>query len=489
MKPPSMTGRTLLFTLGQILARVGDLLIAVLLVRILRPAEWSTVALVLSIYAAAIGVGGLGLPEAMLFFLGRLPKREHRRFVVQTVLLLATTGAVAAGVILFVQPLVRGTPFDLPRLLPWLALAVLLEVPTLAAPLLLLAEERVFGSALWNAGAALLRCACVTTPILLGRGVTGALYGLVGYAIIRLFAFVLLAVRLTPRGKVRPAWSSIREQAVYTAPLGLSILASSLNTSVGKWIVAGWDSIHLGAFAVAATQVPIVPILATSAGAVLATRMVHSFHHGLVEQARAYWLAATARMILVVSAVTLGFVLAAPELLRILFGGKYPEAVLPFQIGTLLLLHRIADHGGTLRAAGDTPSLWRASWLVLALNAGLGIAATRRFGMVGMAGATLLATLIYWLYLLSRIARVTGTTLGSVVPWWLYARALLLASAAAAVAAVAVHWGPQSALLRLALKWSVFGTLYLAGVRGLGLSRLLPAVPDDHAGFRSGVAA
>lgn len=484
-----MTGRTLLFTLGQILARVGDLLIAILLVRILRPAEWSTVALILSIYAAAIGVGGLGLPESMLFFLGRIPRSDHRRFVVQTSLLLTATAAIAATIILFVGPLFRASPFALPQLLPWLALAILLEVPTLGAPLLLLAEERVFGSAAWNAIAALLRCLCVTGPILLGREVTGALYGLVSYATLRLIAFVVLTLRLTERGPVRIDRTAVRYQVAYTAPLGLSILAASLNTSIGKWIVAGWDSLHLGAFAIAATQVPVVPILATSAGAVLMTRMVHAFHHGLIDQARGYWLAAVARMILVVAGVTAGCIVAAPELLRVLFGGKYPEAVLPFQLCTLMLLHRVADHGGTLRAAGDTASLWRASWLVLALNAGFGIVATRLFGMLGMAVATLLATLIYWLFLLSRIARATGARLGTIIPWGLYARAVLLAAAAAALAALAARWAPPSAVLHLAIKGGVFVALYVAGVRGLGLPARLPAVPDDHSAFRSDAAA
>ena len=480
-----MTRRALLVTLGQIMARAGDLLIAVLLVRLLRPGEWATVALVLSVYGAAIGVGGLGLPESMLFFLGRLPRGEHRRFLVQTFLLLSATGALAAALILGLGPVLGKTPFELSRLLPWLALAVLFEVPTLGAPLLLLAEERVAGSAAWNAGSALLRFLCVTLPILLGQGVPGAVIGLVGYAAVRLLGFVTLVLLLTPRGPLRPSWSAIREQAAYTAPLGLSILAASLNTSLGKWIVAGWSSAELGAFAIGATQVPIVPILATSTGAVLMTRMVHCFHHGLIDQARRYWEAAVARMILVVAGIAIGCVVAAPELLRVLFGGKYPEAVLPFQLTTLILLHRIADHGGTLRAAGDVRSIWRGSWLGLLSTAALGIPATLLAGMVGMAGAMLAAALLTWLYLLSRIARALGSTLAQVVPWGLYARVLLLAASAALLAQWAAAQAPEQTVLRLGLKALIFTALYAGGIRGLGVLRALPAVPPDHVGFRA----
>ncbi|HEV8613261.1 MAG TPA: oligosaccharide flippase family protein, partial [Gemmatimonadales bacterium] len=458
--------------------------IAILLVRILRPGEWATVALVLSVYTAAIGVGGLGLPEGMLFFLGRLQRSEHRRFLAQTVMLLSATGAFAAGIILGLTPVLGATPFGLRPLLPWLALAVLLEVPTLGAPLLLLAEERVFGSAAWNAGFALLRFVCVTLPLLLGKGVKAALIGLVGYAAIRLVGFLTLAVRLTPHGVMRPAWASIREQAAYSAPLGLSILAASLNTSIGKWIVAGWDSAHLGAFAIAATQIPIVPILATSTGAVLATRMVHAFHHGLLDQARSYWLAAVSRMILVVAGIAVGFILTAPELLRLLFGGKYPEAVLPFQVCTLIVLHRIADHGGTLRAAGDVASIWRASWLALAGTTALGITATALGGMLGMAGAMLAANLLAWLFLLSRIARSTATSLGKIVPWGLYGGALLVAAGAALIAYGVAREAPENVILRLGLKAMVFSGLYVGGIRGFGLARALPAIPPDHAAFR-----
>ena len=480
-----MTRRALLFTLGQIVSRAGDILIAILLVRLLRPGEWATVALVLSVYGAAIGVGGVGLPESMLFFLGRLPRSEHRRFLFQTFLLLSATGAVAAAIILGLGPLLGQTPFELNRLLPWLALAVLFEVPTLGAPLLLLAEERVTGSAAWNAGSALLRFLCVTLPILLGRGVMGAVIGLLVYATIRLLGFVTVALGLTPRGPLRPSWAAIREQASYTAPVGLSILASSLNTNIGKWIVAGWDSTRLGAFAIGATQVPIVPILATSTGAVLMTRMVHSFHHGLTEQARRYWEAAVSRMILVVAGVAIGCVLAAPELLRALFGSTYPEAVLPFQLCTLILLHRIADHGGTLRAAGDVGSIWRASWLSLALTAGLGIPATLLAGMRGMAGAMLASALLTWLYLLSRIARALGTGLARVVPWGLYARVLLVAVVSALLVYGVAAQLPEDTLLRLGLKGIGFAALYAAGIRGLGMIRALPAVPPDHVGFRA----
>jgi hypothetical protein len=50
---PMLAARALVVTLSQSEARVGDLLVAILLVRLLNPGEWAGIALLLSIHAAA----------------------------------------------------------------------------------------------------------------------------------------------------------------------------------------------------------------------------------------------------------------------------------------------------------------------------------------------------------------------------------------------------------------------------------------------------
>jgi O-antigen/teichoic acid export membrane protein len=172
-----------------------------------------------------------------------------------------------------------------------------------------------------------------------------------------------------------------------------------------------------------------------------------------------------------------------------LFGSRYPAAVLPFQIYSLILLDRIVDHGSTLRAAGDTRALWRASALALGANLGFGIPLTLGFGMLGTACGTVAAYFLSWAYTLKRIARATDSKFVQVVPWGLYASVLGIALVAALLAAWAGTLGPQSPLLQLGMRWALFAALFVAGIRLLGVPQRLPEVPADHAGFASRAVA
>jgi O-antigen/teichoic acid export membrane protein len=484
-----LTTRALLISTSQALARAAELLVAILLVRLLSPQEWANIALLLSLYTAALGLASFGLPEGMLFFLGRLAPGERRSFLVQTTLLLAICGAVAGALLSGLAPLLARAPFEVAGLIPVLALAVLLEVPSLAAPQLLIGDERVREAAAYYAGTAGLRLGAVTLPIVLGYGVRGAVVGLVFSGALKLLLHGGLVAWLTPSGPLRLRWAAVREQLAFTAPLGLTVCASALTASVGKWLVALWAPAELGAYAIAGTQVPVIPILAVATGTVLATRMVHAFRHGLIARAAAYWEASTARMVVLVAPITTAIVLGAPELIPLLFGRAYSSAVLPFQICSLILLSRIADHGGTLRSAGDTAALWRGSLLLLGANLLFGIPLTVAFGMLGTAAGAVLSQAAAWVYLLSRIAAATGQRLGSVVPWKLYGLVLALSGAAAAAAALLAGLGPSAPLPRLGVRWASFAILFTAGARALALRRRLPAIPDDHASFRAPAAA
>jgi len=483
-RPVSLGGRTALVTAGQSIAKVADLLVAALLVRILSPADWATMALLLSIYSVAIGLGGMNLQQGIYFFYGRLPAERRRNLAVQTTGLLALTGLAAALLILALDPLLADSPFRVSGLLPWLALTVLLEVPSLGSPQILIAAERVGASAGFLAATSLLRVLAVTLPIGLGFGLRGAALGLVAYAAIKLVGSAALLFWVTPPGAIRLDPGSIREQVRYTLPLGFSLATTLINRDVGKWMVAGLQPLSLGAYAIAATEVPLIPILPYAIGAVLATRLVAAFHSGRTGVAHSYWLAAAARASLIVLPAVVGIILCAPQLLVLLFTRSYVDAVLPFQVFTLILLHRVTEYGGILRAAGDTRGLWLASLVLLGGNVVISLPLTLAFGMVGTAAGAVAANLLSWAFALVRIARVVQLPLREVFPWAVYLRVLAVAAGAAAVTALA-GVAPGGPLLQLAARGGLFILLFLGGVRLFRLHQRLPRVPADAATARS----
>ena len=58
-------------TAGQTMEKAAQLLVVVLLVRVIAPAEWNVVALALTAYYAGITIGSFNIEQSILFYLPR----------------------------------------------------------------------------------------------------------------------------------------------------------------------------------------------------------------------------------------------------------------------------------------------------------------------------------------------------------------------------------------------------------------------------------
>jgi O-antigen/teichoic acid export membrane protein len=464
-------------------AKVSQIAVALILVRVLGKDEWATMALLLSIYLAAMGLGTLNLHQGVFFFFGRTPPHERRRLAAQTSGLLGTSGLLTAAIVLAIAPLLARGPYAIEGMLPWLALAVVLEMPTVGGGQMLIAAERPGVAAAYDGCMAVLQVCGVAVPVLAGGGVRSAMIGLAVYAAIRLAVFTLLIRRSFPGDRVRLDWALIKEQLVYTAPLSLAVGTSVLNRNLDKWIVAAFDAAHFGAYAIAAQEVPLISIVPYAIGAALATRIVHAFKNGDRARVRDYFQAQTTRMSLVVLPAAIALILVADELIVLLFTDAYAAAAFPFQIYTVILLHRVAEYGLLLRAAGDTRSMWFSSMVLFVGNAALSAPLTMWLGMVGAALGALIANVMAWVFVLWRIGRALGTGLRGAFPWRYYGLILAIAIALAAGVAVAIEplaLGPAAAL---AAKAGLFALAFLAAVRIGALHRRVPPLPPDDADF------
>lgn len=465
-------------SVGQGIGKGGQVLAALVLVRALSPAEWSAMALVLSIYIAAVGMGTLNIQHSVFFFYGRVARDRRRSLALQTGGMLAASGLVT-GVIVLASGRFLGDAYDSATLLPWLAMVVALEIPTLATPQILLAAERPGTAAVYEAVLATVQVVALAAPAAAGYGPLGSLQALTAYAAFRLVLSAVLVAAVLPRGPLRIHTRMVIEQALYTAPLALSIGTTVLNRSIDKWLVAGIDPDGFGAYSVAAHEIPLISVIPFAVGAVLATRMVHAFNQGDPARARDYWLAQTARMSFIVVPGAIALVVAAPEVVELLFTREYLDAILPFQLYTLILLHRVAEYGMLLRAAGDTRSLWYASAFLLGANVLFSVPFTLQWGMVGAAIGTLVANELAWFFVLTRIARCMKVDVGRALPWRIYLSVLAVAAAAGAASHAVREAAGLAALPSLVLALAVYGALCAGGIVALRLPRRVPPVPEE----------
>lgn len=472
--------RTALLALAQVLGRAGALVMAVVLVRIMQPDEWASLALLVSVYLVAQQIGGFNIFQGLFYFYVPAVPRDRRGVAAQSTVLMAAAGLVLALAIVGFGPWIAGDRFGVAGLFPILALAVALETPSLGGQHLLLAAERPRAASLFTGAFSLLSVVAIVGPVLAGHGLPGAMYGLVAYAGVRLIVYLIVLGAVTPAGPAALSLAAARSQFLYALPLGLAIGAAALNRQLGKWLVAWLAPGDFGAYAVAANEIPVLAVVPAAASAVLASRIVEAFHRRDRERARAYWLAATGRVTPMVVGVTVAVVLLARPLVEILFTSDYLVASLPLQIHTLIMLHRVAEYGGMLRAAGDTRSLWFSSLVLLAANALLGLPLVRVFGMEGAALAALGANVIAWFYILGRIARVLGVGIRAAFPWITWTRSLLAAVIAAAAAWLISSSMPDTAWLQMLLRAGVYVAFLVLLLRWLRVRQSLREMPEDE---------
>jgi O-antigen/teichoic acid export membrane protein len=440
-------------TLGEGVARTGQVVSAILLVRFLAPSAWNVIALGLSVYLVAVTIGSLNLEHSILFFLPQLTQHQTNRLLYQTVNLLRISGIVCGAVIVFVQ--VGTGVLGTMAIALCIACAVACELPTVVmTPIFIARGEEQYGS-MWRSGHALIQFFALMVPALCGFGAMGIASGLAVSGFIRLTAFTVVFRRFINGEHVHTP-GLLKRQILFCTPLGVALAAGVLTRSMDKWLVAWHEPLMVGIYSIAAFEVPILAVLPYAGGAAIAVSMVTMFHNNEVSDAHSVWWHQARMMSLVVVPLTMGLVVVAPELFEILFSHSYRTSVLPFQIFTLIGLHRVTEYGAVLRAAGRSVEIVYSSLILLGSNLVFGYIGLQIHGLVGLTVGSVLAFLVAWVWILSRLKNVFAVSMRHVFPWSTWTSSVAVSCATAAVAFF-LSKGGDSAGPRLVIKLMVMG--------------------------------
>lgn len=336
-----------------------------------------------------------------------------------------------------------------------IACAVACELPTVVmTPIFIARGEEQYGS-MWRSGHALIQFFALMVPALCGFGAMGIASGLAVSGFIRLTAFTVVFRRFINGEHVHTP-GLLKRQILFCTPLGVALAAGVLTRSMDKWLVAWHEPLMVGIYSIAAFEVPILAVLPYAGGAAIAVSMVTMFHNNEVSDAHSVWWHQARMMSLVVVPLTMGLVVVAPELFEILFTHSYRTSVLPFQIFTLIGLHRVTEYGAVLRAAGRSVEIVYSSLILLGSNLVFGYIGLQIHGLVGLTVGSVLAFLVAWVWILSRLKNVFAVSMRHVFPWSTWTSSVAVSCATAAVAFF-LSKGGDSAGPRLVIKLMVMG--------------------------------
>jgi Na+-driven multidrug efflux pump len=277
--------------------------------------------------------------------------------------------------------------------------------PAFLAEYVYLLDERP--RALWGYGLATLAglLAAVLVPVFAGYGLQGAVAGLAAHAFLRwTWLLGLLHRRLGTELWRRPPAEVWRAHLRVALPLsGSLLLGGAAAYGDGLIVVNRLDAEALAVFQYGARELPMVFLLANAFSVAAAADVAARREDGLalIRSRSSAWM-------LRFLPISVALMLTSRWWYPLVFSPAFAESHAVFNIYLLLMIPRLMFPQTVLTGLERNRPQLGASAAELALNVGLSLLLVERFGLVGVAWATVLAHLADKLLLVAWLRRAHG---------------------------------------------------------------------------------
>ena len=102
MKNDSLADSAVIITIGQIIVKISEIVLALILVRILNQTDYGSYRQVWLVYATLSSILLLGIPRSVYYFIPTLSGDQKKLFIIQTMFIMLAVGLVTAvGIFVF----------------------------------------------------------------------------------------------------------------------------------------------------------------------------------------------------------------------------------------------------------------------------------------------------------------------------------------------------------------------------------------------------
>jgi len=439
MQKSSLSDKVGVVVFSRVLTTLIELITGVAIIRLLSKSDFAIFSYLFMVYYTARYLASVGFPDSVFYFFERISSDAKRAFAFQTCAILFATGLLSSlGILLFKHfvPNILSDEWTVAQVaqvqtfLPYMALIAVLEIPTWPVNNILLAADRQKVAAWYQVISNLLALLSLIVPLALKYPLVYALIGMSIYALVRFIGSFILLWKLLPGKLFTVPRETLKEQIIFAIPLGLSSLVSRLNKYIDKFVVSAFlPAAALAEYNVGAQEIPIVSVIPFAVGSVLISRFVRFVLDEKKDELLDLWYKSIGKVSLLIVPLSVMFITVAHDFIPALFGKEYRGAIVIFQIYTLIILQRVTSYGGILQALGDSKSVLKLSFSLLALNLALNIPFTILWQSEGTALATFFANMFSWYLALKVIGKHLDLPFYKVLPFPFYFRVLGVATA------------------------------------------------------------
>jgi O-antigen/teichoic acid export membrane protein len=427
---------------GRLAGAMCFLASMIVLARLLTRENYGLYQQVWLVYNIILPFMMMGLPAGVTYFVPQMDKGGQKAVLINTIVILGLGGLISgAGMYAFAEKLAGllggGELATLLRAFVWYPIV---SFPLLAVDVFLIATHRAMISAGLAFLSGLVLFTGVVIPVWLGYELTTVIRILTAATLGKLLVFQYIIFQSHKGEPVSWDASFVRRQLGYCVPLGLAAILGTLALHVDKVIVAGYfPPDRFALYEVGARELPFVGIVSGSIMAALAPEFVRLYTRREFERLVGLWHTGTTRVAIIFFPTTGFLLVAAPDLIPLLFSDQYLESVAIFQITLLLLPVRATQYGALLMAAGRSRLVLGGSALAMTLKVALNLALIPFFGLHGAAAATVFTVYLVVLWLLHQCSKVLEVPFNQVLPWIMLGRIAVFSAIPAAAASIFTH--------------------------------------------------
>lgn len=283
--------------------------------------------------------------------------------------------------------------------------------PSFLAEYVLLLKEKAVGLAVYGLVAFGVQLAAVAIPIALGYGLEEALVGLVASSVVR---FVITLALLAQYAEFKLDTDYIKQFLFTAGPLMTATLLSGSAEYLDGFIVSKYfDEGTFAVYRYGAKEFPLVLLLANA----FSNGMVPKVAQQGVEEAVRTIKKESLRLMHFFFPISIGFMLVSEWLYPRLFNQDFIESAAVFNVYLLLVVSRLVFPQTLLIGLKKTKTIMMVAGLELAVNFGLSMLFVEQFGLVGIAFATVIASVLDKLVLMLWLRSSEGVSPISYWPW------------------------------------------------------------------------
>lgn len=288
---------------------------------------------------------------------------------------------------------------------------VLFIGPSFLAEYILLLKEKSKGLALYGIVAFGIQILAVAAPIALGYGLAEAMLGLVFSSLVRLLITLGL---LAKYAEFKFDVDYIQQFLITAGPLMAATLLSGSAEYLDGFIVSKYfDEGTFAVYRYGAKEFPLVLLLANA----FSNGMVPKVAQLGIKEAAATIKKESLKLMHLFFPISIGFMLVSQWLYPRLFNADFAESAAVFNVYLLLVVSRLVFPQTLLIGLKKTTIIMWVAGLELTVNFGLSILFVHQFGLVGIAFATVIASVLDKLVLMFWLKRSEGISTSSYWPW------------------------------------------------------------------------